>query len=378
MLITFSLLILADESFFFQCLYTFAVFTSLHGLSYQVHCNYVFSTTAMSSFVLVISNSVIIHHYLVPLDAVMQGRHASSAHTPVPCASCMPNCLPENHKMRLFADDSNIFISSHSPKALKNELKMAVERILTWLGDNKLTVNLSKTQYSIFQTKNMTVPNYLNSIKINSEVINRVQSAKFLGIILDEKLKWDEHIKQLLETLTKITNAFEIIKHYVPSNKKPMLYFAYIYSRIQYGIEMYGTSSKTLMKKVQTKQNKAIKVLHNKNFFTPTTTLHKELNYPLVNHIEKINVSKFVHKQRNNKTPQIFNNLFTENKEIHTHNTRQSHNLATQIGTTQLSQKTIKYRGPRIWNSIPMKIRTLECNKNFGKKLRNHLIETIA
>ena len=69
---------------------------------------------------------------------------------------------------------------------------------------------------------------------------------------------------------------------------------------------MYGTSSKTLMKKVQTKQNKAIKVLHNKNFFTHTTTLHKELNYPLVNHIEKINVSKFVHKQRNNKTPQIF------------------------------------------------------------------------
>ena len=141
----------------------------------------------------------------------------------------MPNCLPENHKMRLFADDSNIFISSHSPKALKYELKMAVERILKWLGDNKLTFNLSKTQYSIFQTKNMTVPNYLNSIKINSEVISRVQSAKFLGIILDEKLKWDEHIKQLLETLTKITNAFKIIKHYVPRNKKPMLYFAYIY-----------------------------------------------------------------------------------------------------------------------------------------------------
>ena len=112
----------------------------------------------------------------------------------------MPNCLPENHKMRLFADDSNIFISSHSPKALKNELKMAVECILKWLGDNKLTVNLSKTQYSIFQTKNMTVPNYLNSIKINSEVISRVQSAKFLSGILAElprickKRSWKLHI----------------------------------------------------------------------------------------------------------------------------------------------------------------------------------------
>ena len=65
----------------------------------------------------------------------------------------MPNCLPENHKMILFADDSNIFISSHAPEALKTELKMAVENIVKWLGDNKLTVNLSKTQYSIYQTK---------------------------------------------------------------------------------------------------------------------------------------------------------------------------------------------------------------------------------
>ena len=65
----------------------------------------------------------------------------------------MPNCLPENHRRRLFADDTTIFICSHSPKALKTEIKMAVEPILKWLGDNKLTDNLSKTQYSIFQTE---------------------------------------------------------------------------------------------------------------------------------------------------------------------------------------------------------------------------------
>ena len=84
---------------------------------------------------------------------------------------------------------------------------------------------------------------------------------------------------------------------------------------------MYGTASKKLIKKVQTKQNRAIKVIHNKNFYTPTTQLNKELRYPLVKDIEKINVCKFVHKQRNNKTPKIFNDLFTENKNIHKYNT---------------------------------------------------------
>ena len=157
-----------------------------------------------------------------------------------------------------------------------------------------------------------------------------------------------------------------------------MLYYAYIYSRIQYGIEMYGTASKKLMKKVQTKQNRAIKVLHNKNFYTPTTQLHKELRYPLVKDIEKINVCKFVHKQRNNKTPKIFNDLFTENKDIHKYNTRQSQNLATLLAATNFSQKTIDFRGPRTWNSIPMKIRKLVCNKHFGKKLRAHLIDKLT
>ena len=290
----------------------------------------------------------------------------------------MPNCLPESHKTRLFADDSNIFITSQSPYTLKNELKIAMGRILRWLEDNKLTVNLNKTQYSIFQTKNMNIPDWLNNIKINNNTIKRVHSARFLGIILDEKLKWDDHVKQLSESLTQIINAFKIIKNYVPEDKKRMLYYAYIYSRIQYGIEMYGSASKKLIEKVQTKQNRTIKVLHNKNFYTPTTQLHKELRYPLVKDIEKINVCKFVHKQRNNKTPKIFNDLFTENKDIHKYNTRQSQNLATPLAATNFSQKTIDFRGPRTWNSIPMKIRKLECNKHFGKKLRAHLIDKLT
>ena len=95
----------------------------------------------------------------------------------------MPNCLRKSHKTRLFADDSNIFITSQSPYTLKNELKIAMGRILRWLEDNKLTVNLNKTQYSIFQTKNMNIPDWLNNIKINNNTVKRVHSARFLGIV---------------------------------------------------------------------------------------------------------------------------------------------------------------------------------------------------
>ena len=77
------------------------------------------------------------------------------------------------------------------------------------------------------------------NIKINNNTIKQVHSARFLGIVLDEKLKWDDHVKQLSESLTQIINAFKIIKNYVPEDKKRMLYYAYIYSHIQHGIKMH-------------------------------------------------------------------------------------------------------------------------------------------
>ena len=55
------------------------------------------------------------------------------------------------------------------------------------------------------------------------------------------------------ETIIRISNTnnkcFQDNKNYVPEDKKRMIYYAYIYFRIQYGIEMYGTASKKLMKK---------------------------------------------------------------------------------------------------------------------------------
>ncbi len=61
-----------------------------------------------------------------------------------------------------------------------------------------------------------------------------------------------------------------------------MLYYAYIYSKIQHGIEVYGRANMTALKKVQTQQNRSLtlKILYNKDldYLTPTSTLHKELD----------------------------------------------------------------------------------------------------
>ena len=168
--------------------------------------------------------------------------------------------------------------------------------IFIWFKANKLTVNINKTAYSIFK-RNGEIPGRLSSIKIDNEVINRLKEVKYLGIILDDKLNWEAHINELIESLTKTINAFKMIKNYVPNQNKSALYYAYVYSKIQYGIKVYSGAKDKWLNKTQIKQNLAPKVIYNKDFFTPTQKLHKDLDLLLVKDIGKLNVHTQVRAQ---------------------------------------------------------------------------------
>ncbi len=110
-------------------------------------------------------------------------------------------------------------------------------------------------------------------------------------------MNWQEHIKDINLSLTKIGNSFKIIKHQIPESDKLLFYNAYIFSKNQYGIEVYGQASTSALRKVQIKQNQGLKILHNKDYHTPTKSLFKELNLLLVEGICKFGVLKFVYKQ---------------------------------------------------------------------------------
>ena len=69
---------------------------------------------------------------------------------------------------------------------------------------------------------------------------------------------------------------------------------AQIYSRINYGIEVYGKCAASYMSKIQTLQNKLMKMLLQLNYSTPTDDLHAMLNILKVNYMFKTNILSFV------------------------------------------------------------------------------------
>ena len=203
-------------------------------------------------------------------------------------------------------------------------------------------------------------------------------AVKYLGIYLDDKLKFDKHISELNISLTKAINAFKIIKNYIPQKQKSALYFAYVYSRIQYEIEIYSNANSSLIKKVQTKQNTALKALYQKDYYTPTKTLHGDLNILQIKDIGKLKVLNFVYNQRNNKTVNMFQNYFIDNKEVHKHNTRQSHNLHLNRPINNMGKKQIKYKGAHLWNGTPQKHREAPTTTTFSKNISSYSVASYS
>ncbi len=285
------------------------------------------------------------------------------------------NAIDPENKVRLFADDNNIFISKESPNQLKEAMINAFKNIFAWFNANKLTVNLDKTCYTIFKRKRQKIPEILNNISIDNITIKRVRSTKYLGVTLDENLSWNEHTEILSKTLMKIANSFKLIKNHVPTKNKMPLYFAYIFSRIQYGIEVFGNTTQKNLKKIQKQQNRAVKILFNKDYFTPTKKLHHDLNMLQIRDIYKLYLLKFTYKHQNDALPKIFDNFFTLSTDTHPYKTRQERNLRIVHDKNSYHGKTIKQKANKLWNSLDHNTKSSLTLKNFTKKVKTQFID---
>ena len=92
----------------------------------------------------------------------------------------------------LYADDTNIFLEGNSYTKIILELNTELLQIESWLVANRLTLNVSKTHYMIFHRSRIKTVDH--DLILNGNVVKRVTSTEFLGIIVDDQLKWKQHI----------------------------------------------------------------------------------------------------------------------------------------------------------------------------------------
>lgn len=145
----------------------------------------------------------------------------------------------------LFADDTNIFIKGRDINELQNILNQELEHVANWIKSNKLTLNISKTNYMISHPTMTDTPNL--NIKFDNLVINQVNETKFLGITIDKSLKWKSHIDSLKSKLCKVSGVIYRIRGLVNHDSVRQLYLSLAYPHLLYCCALWGGAFKTLI-----------------------------------------------------------------------------------------------------------------------------------
>lgn len=155
----------------------------------------------------------------------------------------------------LFADDTCMTIQDHDIENLQITANIEISKLNNWFQANCLSLNVDKTKYVIFLEKKVKTHNQItNNIKVE-----QVKMIKYLGMIIDDKLKFNEHI----ENRKNKTSIILKIRHKLNTDSKLTLYNAFIYPHLTYAAQINGNTHDIYLKKLQTMQNKMVNILFN-------------------------------------------------------------------------------------------------------------------
>ena len=293
------------------------------------------------------------------------------------------NCS-DKLNFRIFADDTNVFASSPSIRDLEKLMNEELAKIKEWCDLNKLSINIKKTNYMIVKSPKKKPGN--TNIKLSnsdgsSDIIEKTDHIKYLGVFLDEKLSWKHHIAYVCSRIARNTGVFAKLRHYMSLAQLKQLYYSLVHPYISYAILAWGSGPRTQIKKVQTKQNTVIRTI----FFATSHGKNTESALPLMNLLDILSVTsifkmqalKFAHRWHNKALPNIFDNYFQYASDIHSYNTRYAtnKNFYKPCTRTNIGKQSVSTIVVDLWQDLSTSLKNLN-TFTFPGKVKESLLKT--
>ena len=275
---------------------------------------------------------------------------------------------------RLFADDTCLVVSNPCLIELEKNCNTEMQN-LHWCSANALEINPNKSAIVTLPPK-LRSPFPVLNIYYNNALIKMCASSKYLGINLDTKLDFKSHIANIEIKISRSIGILNKLRSLFPSSTLLLLYFTLIHPHLLYGLPLWGCTFGSYLKKLQSLQYKAIRIISNTSRRSSITKQYHNLGILKIIDLYAYEVAKLIHQHTMQKLPYCFTSFFTNISDIHAKNTRSNskNNFYLPKYSTTRCQKSIRFQGPEIWNSLSPEIRNQPYSK-FKNNLKKHLLE---
>jgi len=284
----------------------------------------------------------------------------------------LPSCMG-------YADDHALYLAfnstTNSQLDATSEMEECINNIKLWMIENRLKMNASKTEIIVFGSCYQLKKLNFNNITIDNSSTNVSPKVTYLGVILDEHLNFNLQInKKCQVAFHKIYTIRKIRKHLTFESCHTLL-ISLVISHLDYANCLYSGLPKRTVTKLQRIQNAAIKVLYRKPKYTHVTPLLREAHWlPVVFRI-KFKLLILIFNAIRETGPLYIRDLFETKTGLYQTRSVSNCDLVVPRVRTKLGERAISYSGPKLWNDIPVDIRSSNDIDSFKKKLKTFFFQ---
>lgn len=277
----------------------------------------------------------------------------------------------------LFADDSAILVSHKDKSEVERLLSVQLSKLSVWLADNKLSLHLGKTESILFGSRDKLRKSQEFRVTLGNFIITAREVVTYLGCILDNKLTGEFMAQRVITKVSQRTKFLARISSLLDRNTLKTLADALVQCHFDYACTSWYTgTSKGLKVKLQTCQNKLIRVVHKLH---PRTHLHPDhfssLRWLKVE--ERVSQLKLclVYKIKNNLAPKYLVNYFSKVSDTHNYSTRGS---STDYRLCRfkscMGKFSFLYSAAVLWNGLPLNLKTVSSSYSNFKFLIKKIV----
>lgn len=254
----------------------------------------------------------------------------------------------------LFADDTTTFESYHPSNIDNTTILSTQQSISTWFLANRLSLNATKTQNINFSLRhNQTDSDFLHG---------SLDEVKFLGVHLDSKLTWLNHVNHIYSKLSRYLFLIRSLRNNVSMGTVMSAYHGLFGANMHYAILVWGHSPQAL--RIFGLQRKCVRIILGMRFREECHGAFKKLKiltFPCIYILQCL-----VYIRENS-------HLYRSHADIHQYPTRYNTDLVPDYHRLSRTRDGTGYYCIKFFNVLPLRIRKLEA-KHFKEKVKNYLI----
>ena len=217
-----------------------------------------------------------------------------------------------------------------SPQAISNGIQTNINELQNWSNKKRMTLNERKTKSMLITGKRLDkkLASLDLHIELNNTIIEQVDVFSFLGLKIDTRLTFDEHVDALCNKLSQRIGVLRNIKVFLPLEQRILYYNAMIKQPMMYGSTVWSACSRENLETVLRLQKRAARVILEADMRANSVVLFKKLKWlPFFCEV-KIQMCVLVHKRLYGECLAYIKETLRVNTDIH--------NLSSRYGSINI------------------------------------------